>query len=233
MSRNTYSRLKKKMVVVPATYKDVQEFIVEQERIITKSIKNDLALQNLIRKNGIDISQEELDKIVKKVNQQMKRKYRMGWFTRQSRFQVSQQIIQLERESNKEKMDKIAKVSNVLKIFNYEGDKEIGEEDEDEEEGNVLDEEIFELIRELPDSNLLGTNDVELIEQYDDIRDRLSSVIRTRTRLDKSISHIKRINERVSQTVKSKRAEDANNETEDEIQKEIARMRYLLALSNA
>lgn len=221
------------MVVVPATYKDVQEFIVEQERIITKSIKNDLALQNLIRKNGIDISQEELDKIVKKVNQQMKRKYRMGWFTRQSRFQVSQQIIQLERESNKEKMDKIAKVSNVLKIFNYEGDKEIGEEDEDEEEGNVLDEEIFELIRELPDSNLLGTNDVELIEQYDDIRDRLSSVIRTRTRLDKSISHIKRINERVSQTVKSKRAEDANNETEDEIQKEIARMRYLLALSNA
>lgn len=127
MSRKTYSRLKK-MVVVSATYEDVQEFIVEQERIITKAIKNDLALQNLIRKNGIDVSQEELDKIVKKVNQQMKRKYRMGWFTRQSRFQVSQQIIQVERESNKEKMDKIAKVSNVLKIFNYEADTEIGME---------------------------------------------------------------------------------------------------------
>lgn len=220
------------MVVVSATYEDVQEFIVEQERIITKAIKNDLALQNLIRKNGIDVSQEELDKIVKKVNQQMKRKYRMGWFTRQSRFQVSQQIIQVERESNKEKMDKIAKVSNVLKIFNYEADTEIGMEGEDEEE-NSFDEEIFELIRELPDSNLLGTNDVELIEQYDDIRDRLSSVIRTRKKLDKSISRIKRINERVGQIVKGKRAEDANNEIEDEIQKEIARMRYLLALSKA
>lgn len=231
MSRKTYSRLKK-MVVVSATYEDVQEFIVEQERIITKAIKNDLALQNLIRKNGIDVSQEELDKIVKKVNQQMKRKYRMGWFTRQSRFQVSQQIIQVERESNKEKMDKIAKVSNVLKIFNYEADTEIGMEGEDEEE-NSFDEEIFELIRELPDSNLLGTNDVELIEQYDDIRDRLSSVIRTRKKLDKSISRIKRINERVGQIVKGKRAEDANNEIEDEIQKEIARMRYLLALSKA
>lgn len=231
MSRKTYSRLKK-MVVVSATYEDVQEFIVEQERIITKAIKNDLALQNLIRKNGIDVSQEELDKIVKKVNQQMKRKYRMGWFTRQSRFQVSQQIIQVERESNKEKMDKIARVSNVLKIFNYEADTEIGMEGEDEEE-NSFDEEIFELIRELPDSNLLGTNDVELIEQYDDIRDRLSSVIRTRKKLDKSISRIKRINERVGQIVKGKRAEDANNEIEDEIQKEIARMRYLLALSKA
>ncbi|ODQ47027.1 hypothetical protein PICMEDRAFT_71154 [Pichia membranifaciens NRRL Y-2026] len=219
------------MVVVPVTYEDVQEFIVEQERIITKAIKNDLALQNLLRKNGIDVSEEELNKIVKKVNRQMKRKYSMGWFTRQSRFQVSQQIIQVERESNKAKMDKLGDVGNVLKLFGDEGGKETGVGGEGGEENSVLDEEIGKLIKELPDSNLLGTKDAELIGQYDDIRDRLSNVIRRRTKLEKSISRIRQVNERVYQILKSKGAHAAQDSDEDEIRKEIARMRHLLALS--
>lgn len=215
------------MVVVPATFEEVQEFIIEQEQIITKSIKNDSTLQKMIRKSGIEISNEELDKILRKINKQMKRKYRMGWFTRQSRFQVSQQVIQLERENRKDKMEKIGDVSNVLRLFDYEGDVE----GEDVEEDSALDEKILELIGELPDSNLLGTNDVELIEQYDDIREKLLVTIGRRRRLERSISNLRTVNEKLDRIVKRRGTQTADTTTSGELAKEIERMQYLLALS--
>ena len=230
------------MVVVPATFEEVQEFIIEQEQIITKSIKNDSTLQKMIRKSGIEISNEELDKILRKINKQMKRKYRMGWFTRQSRFQVSQQVIQLERENRKDKMEKIGDVSNVLRLFDYEGDVEGGDveggdveggdvEGEDVEEDSALDEKILELIGELPDSNLLGTNDVELIEQYDDIREKLLATIGRRRRLERSISNLRTVNEKLDRIVKRRGTQTADTTTSGELAKEIERMQYLLALS--
>lgn len=220
------------MVVVPATFEEVQEFIIEQEQIITKSIKNDSTLQKMIRKSGIEISNEELDKILRKINKQMKRKYRMGWFTRQSRFQVSQQVIQLERENRKEKMEKIGDVSNVLRLFDYEGDVEGGAvEGGDVEEDSALDEKILELIGELPDSNLLGTNDVELIEQYDDIREKLLATIGRRRRLERSISNLRTVNEKLDRIVKRRGTQTADTTTSGELAKEIERMQYLLALS--
>lgn len=220
------------MVVVPATFEEVQEFIIEQEQIITKSIKNDSTLQKMIRKSGIEISNEELDKILRKINKQMKRKYRMGWFTRQSRFQVSQQVIQLERENRKDKMEKIGDVSNVLRLFDYEGDVEGGDvEGEDVEEDSALDEKILELIGELPDSNLLGTNDVELIEQYDDIREKLLATIGRRRRLERSISNLRTVNEKLDRIVKRRGTQTADTTTSGELAKEIEKMQYLLALS--
>lgn len=220
------------MVVVPAIFEEVQEFIIEQEQIITKSIKNDSTLQKMIRKSGIEISNEELDKILRKINKQMKRKYRMGWFTRQSRFQVSQQVIQLERENRKDKMEKIGDVSNVLRLFDYEGDVEGGDvEGEDVEEDSALDEKILELIGELPDSNLLGTNDVELIEQYDDIREKLLATIGRRRRLERSISNLRTVNEKLDRIVKRRGTQTADTTTSGELAKEIERMQYLLALS--
>lgn len=220
------------MVVVPATFEEVQEFIIEQEQIVTKSIKNDSTLQKMIRKSGIEISNEELDKILRKINKQMKRKYRMGWFTRQSRFQVSQQVIQLERENRKEKMEKIGDVSNVLRLFDYEGDVEGGAvEGGDVEEDSALDEKILELIGELPDSNLLGTNDVELIEQYDDIREKLLATIGRRRRLERSISNLRTVNEKLDRIVKRRGTQTADTTTSGELAKEIERMQYLLALS--
>lgn len=220
------------MVVVPATFEEVQEFIIEQEQIITKSIKNDSTLQKMIRKSGIEISNEELDKILRKINKQMKRKYRMGWFTRQSRFQVSQQVIQLERENRKDKMEKIGDVSNVLRLFDYEGDVEGGAvEGGDVEEDSALDEKILELIGELPDSNLLGTNDVELIEQYDDIREKLLATIGRRRRLERSISNLRTVNEKLDRIVKRRGTQTADTTTSGELAKEIERMQYLLALS--
>lgn len=220
------------MVVVPATFEEVQEFIIEQEQIITKSIKNDSTLQKMIRKSGIEISNEELDKILRKINKQMKRKYRMGWFTRQSRFQVSQQVIQLERENRKDNMEKIGDVSNVLRLFDYEGDVEGGDvEGEDVEEDSALDEKILELIGELPDSNLLGTNDVELIEQYDDIREKLLATIGRRRRLERSISNLRTVNEKLDRIVKRRGTQTADTTTSGELAKEIEKMQYLLALS--
>lgn len=220
------------MVVVPATFEEVQEFIIEQEQIVTKSIKNDSTLQKMIRKSGIEISNEELDKILRKINKQMKRKYRMGWFTRQSRFQVSQQVIQLERENRKDKMEKIGDVSNVLRLFDYEGDVEGGAvEGGDVEEDSALDEKILELIGELPDSNLLGTNDVELIEQYDDIREKLLATIGRRRRLERSISNLRTVNEKLDRIVKRRGTQTADTTTSGELAKEIERMQYLLALS--
>lgn len=220
------------MVVVPATFEEVQEFIIEQEQIVTKSIKNDSMLQKMIRKSGIEISNEELDKILRKINKQMKRKYRMDWFTRQSRFQVSQQVIQLERENRKEKMEKIGDVSNVLRLFDYEGDVEGGAvEGGDVEEDSALDEKILELIGELPDSNLLGTNDVELIEQYDDIREKLLATIGRRRRLERSISNLRTVNEKLDRIVKRRGTQTADTTTSGELAKEIEKMQYLLALS--
>lgn len=156
----------------------------------------------------------------------------MGWFTRQSRFQVSQQVIQLERENRKDKMEKIGDVSNVLRLFDYEGDVEGGDvEGEDVEEDSALDEKILELIGELPDSNLLGTNDVELIEQYDDIREKLLATIGRRRRLERSISNLRTVNEKLDRIVKRRGTQTADTTTSGELAKEIEKMQYLLALS--
>lgn len=143
------------MTVVPATFEEIQNFLNEQERIITKSIKNDSTLQKLIKKNKIDINNETLDIIIKKINKQMKRKYRMVWFTRQLRFQITQQIIQLERGNEDDKIKRIENVNNILKIFQDENN-----------DIKVIGDNVLNLVKELPDSNLLETNNVDIIEYY-------------------------------------------------------------------
>ena len=205
------------MSIIPATFEDINEFIVEQERILTKPIKNDAILQKELRKHKIEIDEDTLDKVLVKLNKEIRRKYRMSLFLRQSRFQVVQQMLQVEREEHMKRMDTLDSVRNVLGVFK----DRIGTATE-----TVIDDAFLELVEELPDSNLLETNDVELIDDYDAVRDQVLEKVENVKRLRREVEDIEEINQRL----KVQETSRVDKHLQEQIANEVNRMRYLLAM---
>jgi molybdopterin converting factor small subunit len=205
------------MSIIPATFEDINEFIVEQERILTKPIKNDAILQKELRKHKIEIDEDTLDKVLVKLNKEIRRKYRMSLFLRQSRFQVVQQMMQVEREEQMKRMDTLDSVRNVLGVFR----DRIGTATE-----TVIDDAFLELIEELPDSNLLETNDVELIDDYDAVRDQVLEKVENVKKLRREAEDIEEINQRL----KVQETSHVDKHLQEQIANEVNRMRYLLAM---
>lgn len=205
------------MSIIPATFEDINEFIVEQERILTKPIKNDAILQKELRKHKIEIDEDTLDKVLVKLNKEIRRKYRMSLFLRQSRFQVVQQMMQVEREEQMKRMDTLDSVRNVLGVFR----DRIGTATE-----TVIDDAFLELVEELPDSNLLETNDVELIDDYDAVRDQVLEKVENVKRLRREVEDIEEINQRL----KVQETSRVDKHLQEQIASEVNRMRYLLAM---
>ena len=205
------------MTIIPATFEDINEFIVEQERILTKPIKTDAILQKELRKHKIEIDEDTLDKVLVKLNKEIRRKYRMSLFLRQSRFQVVQQMMQVEREEQMKRMDTLDSVRNVLGVFR----DRIGTATE-----TVIDDAFLELIEELPDSNLLETNDVELIDDYDAVRDQVLEKVEKVKKLRREVEDIEEINQRL----KIQETSRVDKHLQEQIASEVNRMRYLLAM---
>ena len=205
------------MSIIPATFEDINEFIIEQERILTKPIKNDAILQKELRKHKIEIDEDTLDKVLVKLNKEIRRKYRMSLFLRQSRFQVVQQMLQVEREEHMKRMDTLDSVRNVLGVFK----DRIGTATE-----TVIDDAFLELVEELPDSNLLETNDVELIDDYDAVRDQVLEKVENVKRLRREVEDIEEINQRL----KVQETSRVDKHLQEQIASEVNRMRYLLAM---
>lgn len=211
------------MTVLPVTFEEIQKFLNEQENIITRNIKNDNELRIMIKKNKINIKDEEIENIIRKINKEMKRKYRMIWFTRQLRFQIIQQIIKLENDKKINKIEKIDNINNILKLFqinnNLIKDNEFNDKDK-----------ILKLIEEIPDSNLLKTNNLELIEKYDNLRDKLIKDIKRRNKLIKNVNKLKEINENVEIIKKEIKNNQNNKSNQGIIREETDKLNYLLEL---
>lgn len=214
------------MTSVPVTFEELQDFIQEQERILTKEIKYDDKFRNALKGTKIKVKEEEMEAILNKVNIIMKRKYKSIFFTRQSRFQTIQQIIQLERENRQDKANSMKDINKFLKIFEQRVDGALVQD--------PLNGRLFELISELPDSNFLETNSVEIIDEYDSIRERLQSNTEKIVQLQKANEEIDFLNENVRSLLDHSLA---NRETEQEdnidqnIDSEIEKMRHLLSLA--
>lgn len=214
------------MTSVPVTFEELQDFIQEQERILTKEIKYDDKFRNALKGTKIKVKEEEMEAILNKVNIIMKRKYKSIFFTRQSRFQTIQQIIQLERENRQDKANNMKDINKLLKIFEQRVDGALVQD--------PLNGRLFELISELPDSNFLETNSVEIIDEYDSIRERLQSNTEKIVQLQKANEEIDFLNENVRSLLDHSLA---NRETEQEdnidqnIDSEIEKMRHLLSLA--
>lgn len=214
------------MTSVPVTFEELQDFIQEQERILTKEIKYDDKFRNALKGTKIKVKEEEMEAILNKVNIIMKRKYKSIFFTRQSRFQTIQQIIQLERENRQDKANSMKDINKLLKIFEQRVDGALVQD--------PLNGRLFELISELPDSNFLETNSVEIIDEYDSIRERLQSNTEKIVQLQKANEEIDFLNENVRSLLDHSLA---NRETEQEdnidqnIDSEIKKMRHLLSLA--
>lgn len=214
------------MTSVPVTFEELQDFIQEQERILTKEIKYDDKFRNALKGTKIKVKEEEMEAILNKVNIIMKRKYKSIFFTRQYRFQTIQQIIQLERENRQDKANSMKDINKLLKIFEQRVDGALVQD--------PLNGRLFELISELPDSNFLETNSVEIIDEYDSIRERLQSNTEKIVQLQKANEEIDFLNENVRSLLDHSLA---NRETEQEdnidqnIDSEIEKMRHLLSLA--
>lgn len=208
------------MTVVPITFEDIHNYLVEEERIVCKSIKLDDSLKKLVKKNGIKIKDTELRNILDAVNKNMKRKYRIGLFLKQTRFQAIKQVIELEREK---KTNQIKRLDDVKNLFEIIGDN-LKETIENREDLNILN-----IVEELPDSNLVNTDDVELISMYDDIREELLRNITKFKKLNKDINSLERIERKLKS--KTSMIKDQPEDIDNKIEQEIERMRYLLALN--
>lgn len=206
------------MAVVPITFEDIQEYLVEEERIICKPLKLDDSLKKLIKKNGIIINDNQLQRILDAINKQIKRRYRIGLFLKQTRFQAVRQVIELERDKRTEQIDTLNDVNKLLELL---GDN-IMELDEDK---SSLD--LINRVEELPDSNLLDTNNVELIEMFDNVREELILNAKKIRKLNKDFKNLNFLEMRLrSQALTTEKVD-----IDDEIASEIEKMRYLLALN--
>lgn len=210
------------MAIVPITFEDIHNYLVEEERIVCKSIKLDDSLKKLIRKNGIKIKDKELRNILDAVNKQIKRKYRIGLFLKQTRFQAIKQVIELEREKKTKQVEKLNDVNSVLDILS----DDLNEASDNDEIFN-----LFGIIEELPDSNLINTNDVELIAMFDEVREKLLRNIKKYRKLSKDINELERIEEKLKSKT-SLKEEEQSEDIDNKIIQEIERMRYLLALNH-
>lgn len=211
-------------LTVPSTFEDINEFIIEQERKLVKSIKyNDEFIKEL-KDNGIKLSEEDVNRVLNKVNKEIKNKYRNTLFLRQNRFQVIKQIMQYERDIKENKLKNIEDVNKLIYWYLFEsGIYDYDNHDNDE----IITSDKLKMYSELPDSNLIGTSDVELIEKYDNIRDKFLKNISKYEKVSKDSRDLFHIICKLRNMIDNKN--DGNEDNSEEIKQEIERMRYLLA----
>ena len=214
-------------LTVPSTFEDINEFIIEQERKLVKSIKyNDEFIKEL-KDNGIKLSEEDVNRVLNKVNKEIKNKYRNTLFLRQNRFQVIKQIMQYERDIKENKLKNIEDVNKLIYWYLFEsGIYDYDDDDNDE----IITSDKLKMYSELPDSNLIGTSDVELIEEYDNIRDKFLKNISKYEKVNKDSRNLLHIICKLRNMIDNKN--DGNEDNNEEIKQEIERMRYLLAISD-
>ena len=214
-------------LTVPSTFEDINEFIIEQERKLVKSIKyNDEFIKEL-KDNGIKLSEEDVNRVLNKVNKEIKNKYRNTLFLRQNRFQVIKQIMQYERDIKENKLKNIEDVNKLIYWYLFEsGIYDYDNDDNDE----IITSDKLKMYSELPDSNLIGTSDVELIEEYDNIRDKFLKNISKYEKVNKDSRNLLHIICKLRNMIDNKN--DGNEDNNEEIKQEIERMRYLLAISD-
>ena len=214
-------------LTVPSTFEDINEFIIEQERKLVKSIKyNDEFIKEL-KDNGIKLSEEDVNRVLNKVNKEIKNKYRNTLFLRQNRFQVIKQIMQYERDIKENKLKNIEDVNKLIYWYLFEsGIYDYDDDDNDE----IITSDKLKMYSELPDSNLIGTSDVELIEEYDNIRDKFLKNISKYEKVNKDSRDLFHIICKLRNMIDNKN--DGNEDNNEEIKQEIERMRYLLAINN-
>ncbi|GMM47478.1 hypothetical protein DAPK24_040760 [Pichia kluyveri] len=214
-------------LTVPITFEDINEFIIEQERKLVKSIKyNDEFIKEL-KDNGIKLSEEDVNRVLNKVNKEIKNKYRNTLFLRQNRFQVIKQIMQYERDIKENKLKNIENVNKLIYWYLFEsGIYDYDDDDNDE----IITSDKLKMYSELPDSNLIGTSDVELIEEYDNIRDKFLKNISKYEKVNKDSRDLLHIICKLRNMIDNKN--DGNEDNSEEIKQEIERMRYLLAIND-
>lgn len=214
-------------LTVPSTFEDINEFIIEQERKLVKSIKyNDEFIKEL-KDNGIKLSEEDVNRVLNKVNKEIKNKYRNTLFLRQNRFQVIKQIMQYERDIKENKLKNIEDVNKLIYWYLFEsGIYDYDDDDNDE----IITSDKLKMYSELPDSNLIGTSDVELIEEYDNIRDKFLKNISKYEKVNKDSRDLLHIICKLRNMIDNKN--DGNEDNSEEIKQEIERMRYLLAIND-
>lgn len=214
-------------LTVPSTFEDINEFIIEQERKLVKSIKyNDEFIKEL-KDNGIKLSEEDVNRVLNKVNKEIKNKYRNTLFLRQNRFQVIKQIMQYERDIKENKLKNIENVNKLIYWYLFEsGIYDYDDDDNDE----IITSDKLKMYSELPDSNLIGTSDVELIEEYDNIRDKFLKNISKYEKVNKDSRDLLHIICKLRNMIDNKN--DGNEDNSEEIKQEIERMRYLLAIND-
>ena len=214
-------------LTVPSTFEDINEFIIEQERKLVKSIKyNDEFIKEL-KDNGIKLSEEDVNRVLNKVNKEIKNKYRNTLFLRQNRFQVIKQIMQYERDIKENKLKNIEDVNKLIYWYLFEsGIYDYDDDDNDE----IITSDKLKMYSELPDSNLIGTSDVELIEEYDNIRDKFLKNISKYEKVNKDSRDLFHIICKLRNMIDNKN--DGNEDNSEEIKQEIERMRYLLAIND-
>lgn len=93
-------------------YQEIRKFVEEQVRQITDPIKIDRHLMKIIERDG-DISKADLSKVLKQVNLKLEGDYQKH-FSRQSRKEVVDQILQLRDEQLEESKQVLTEFKKIV-----------------------------------------------------------------------------------------------------------------------
>ncbi|ODV84914.1 hypothetical protein CANARDRAFT_176343 [[Candida] arabinofermentans NRRL YB-2248] len=179
------------------SYEELKQFILSQINILKSPLTVSKQLIKIADKQtnlGNTITAQNLELLVEQVNKYLNGQKRL-FFNKQSILQISQQILNNEAELAKLRKQNLLKLNELTSLFGngkivdlngtYNKSIELdGSDDDDDDDDeinnlnlngllNLKKTEILNIIGELPTSNELASDDVDLIEEYDSSVDEL------------------------------------------------------------
>lgn len=215
-----------KMITIPVSHGAITKFVKQQEDEICEGLVLDKVELKRLRHSGIKLTRQEWSKLMYLINESLNDKYRTLYFNKQSRTKIVQQITQIERSIGREQIDNLDKVNDILSVFNIEdfNSNYIGGGMNNVLLNNPQRNMILEMVYELPNSNGLDTSNLDLIEEYDEVREDLKSNIERLKELRNKIDLVNGLKDKV----KVLNGQDFNLSINEEMEKELTRTLTLL-----
>lgn len=214
------------MSEIPVTFKDIYKFLKEEEKETYVELELDKRQLKQLRHSGIKLTRQEWKELLRLTNEAIAENYRTLYFNQQNRTNIAKQIYQIESDNQRSRLKNLDRVSDIFSVMNADdfSKNSIGGAIDGVLGNNPLKNKVFELVHELPDSNGLNTNDVDLISSYDEVRDKLVDSIEQLHRVRDKLELVKGLNAKV----RNVNGQDFNLNINEELKLELQRTLRLL-----
>ncbi|GMM31553.1 hypothetical protein DAMA08_042980 [Martiniozyma asiatica (nom. inval.)] len=188
---------------IPSTYTAINKFIKEQENIINSPLEVDIKTQKKMRKAGIPLTSTQWDSLTARIQRETSQKYRLQHFNNSNRFKVIDQLLTLQRSKDIHGLEKLQKANDIISVYGetLEGLDGASLLPTKKKKGKILlngsarlkKDFFIDMIEEIPGSNMLGTDDVDLVSEWDETKEGLQRRAQKLKILQKKIESVKKL----------------------------------------